>query len=41
MQLSKEELIEMENYTVYGVMILDASSFGEMARQIATSHYEN
>lgn len=38
--LTKEEFMEMENHTVYGVMILGDSPYLDMARDIALYHHE-
>lgn len=38
--LTKNEFMEVENHTVYGVMILGDSPYLEMARTIALSHHE-
>ncbi len=38
--LSPEEFMEMENHTVYGVLILGDSPYLEMGRTIALSHHE-
>lgn len=38
--LAKEEFMEMENHTVYGVLILGDAPYLEMARLIALYHHE-